>query len=317
MVPGLLLMLPAAGATVLRVLPPTTERLAKLAAFIPYGLIFWLPAVILLGAAAVRSWRHRSSGRTILTVLSALAALGLVATLAWEGPAFVADRRSTDTAPVTVVSLNVARTADPAAVARAAAPADVVVFVEASHEWVSSLPAGFRREFPHLAPAMAEFDGGSVVFSRHPVMSSIEVPSSSFQQWAAIVSTPQIGPLRVVGVHPCNPYCAPGLWLREADQLRAWLATRDTTVPTVVAGDFNAVDDHITMRGLYDDGFRSAADLAGAGFVRTWPANRTLPPMIGIDHVLLDGRLTATGFSTFEVPNTDHLGLMAVISGTR
>ncbi len=104
--------------------------------------------------------------------------------------------------------------------------------------------------------------------------------------------------------------------MKEAADLRDWLAARDRSVDTVVAGDFNAVDDHLTMRALYDDGWRSAANLAGVGFVRTWPANRRIPPMIGIDHVLVDGRLTATAFSTFEVPGTDHLGVRAVIAGT-
>ena len=57
-----------------------------------------------------------------------------------------------------------------------------------------------------------------------------------------------------------------------------WLDERDRSIPTVVAGDFNAVDDHHTMQALYADGFRSAAHLAGAGFVRTWPADRRFPP---------------------------------------
>ena len=105
-------------------------------------------------------------------------------------------------------------------------------------------------------------------------------------------------------------------WLRQAADLRGWLAARDQTIPTVVAGDFNSVDDHSTMRDLYADGFHSAANLAGAGFVRTWPANRRVPPLIGIDHILVDGRLTATAFSTFEVPGTDHLGVQAVVAGT-
>ena len=36
----------------------------------------------------------------------------------------------------------------------------------------------------------------------------------------------------------------------------------------------------------------------------------------GIDHILVDGRLTATEFAAFEVPGTDHLGVQAVIAGT-
>ena len=313
---GVLAALPATVATVLRVLAPTSERLAKLASFIPYGLIFWLPALGMLGVATVRAWRHRSAGRAVLSLLSLLAATGLAATIAWEAPAFIAERRPVTTAPVTVVSLNVAQRAEPAAVARTAAGADVVVFVEAAQSWTVSLPTSFRKEFPYSAPAIRDVSGGSVIFSRYPIASSEPLPKSSFQQWAAIVDTPQLGPLRVVGVHPCNPYCPVGLWVEEADRLRGWLDQRDRSLPTVVAGDFNAVDDHLTMRQLYDDGFRSSANLAGAGFVRTWPANRRLPPMIGIDHVLVDGRLTATAFSTFGVPLTDHLGVRAVIAGT-
>ena len=70
------------------------------------------------------------------------------------------------------------------------------------------------------------------------------------------------------------------------------------------------------MRELYADGWRSAADLAGAGYVRTYPADRRIPPLIGIDHILVNDRLTATSFSTFDVPGTDHRGVRADIAGT-
>lgn len=316
---GLLASVPALVGTALRVLEPGSERLAKAASFIPYGLVFWLPALLLLGAAAIRAWRHRASGRLLLGGLSLACAIGVAATVAWEGPAFVPDGRPATTKPLTVVSLNVAQTADPAAAARAVTGADVVVFAEAHRRWIDSLPHGFRAEFRYLAPA----DGSSgaagadtVVFSRHPIVSAEALPPSNFQQWSAVVRLPQLGPVRVVAVHPCNPYCRPGLWMQDAAQLRAWLAEHRGTMPMIVAGDFNAVDDHRTMQALYDDGFRSAADLVGAGFVRTWPANTRVPPMIGIDHVLVDDRLTASAFETFGVPGTDHLGVRAVIAGT-
>lgn len=310
---------PALVATGLRVLAPGSERLAKLASFIPYGLVFWVPAVALLAAATIRAWRHRASGRMLLSLVSLLSAVGLAVAVAWEGPAFVPDGRSAATAPATVVSLNVAQNADPAATARAVSGADVVVFVEAHRQWVDSLPASFRREFRHLAPADGsgdERDADTVVFSRHPIVSAEALPPSNFQQWSAVVRIPQLGQVRVVAVHPCNPYCRPGLWVQDAAQLRAWLAEHRDAMPMIVAGDFNAVDDHRTMRALYDDGFRSAADLAGAGFVRTWPANNRVPPMIGIDHILVTPGLTASAFDTFEVPGTDHLGVRAVVAGT-
>ena len=56
------------------------------------------------------------------------------------------------------------------------------------------------------------------------------------------------------------------------------------------------------MRDLYTDGWRSAADLAGAGYVRTYPADRRIPPLIGIDHILVNDRLTATAFSPSRCP---------------
>ncbi len=318
MIPGLLAAVPAVVATWLRVLPPSSERLAKLASFIPYGLIFWLPALLLVGITALRALRHRTPGRPVVVPLALLCAAGLVASVAWQAPAFVADRRPAATEPLTVTSLNVAVSADPAAAAQAVTGTDVAVFVEAHADWVASLPQSFRAAYPYRAstdgPARAT-DSDTVVFSKYPIVSSEALPQSNFQQWSAVVRTPQLGSVRVVAVHPCNPYCRPGLWVQDAAQLRAWLADHRDMMPMVVAGDFNAVDDHLTMQDLYADGFRSAADLAGAGFVRTWPADRSFPALIGIDHVLVTPNLTASGFSTFRVRGTDHLGVRAVLAG--
>ncbi|MCW3159209.1 endonuclease/exonuclease/phosphatase family protein [Micropruina sonneratiae] len=314
--PGLLAALPATAATYLRVVPPTTELGAKMAAFIPYGLVFWLPACVLLGIATIRACRHASRGRGVLAALSALVVAGLAATVVWEGPAFVADGPPARTAPLRILSINVASRADTDAVAQVAERADVVVFVEAGSEWAGTLIDGFHKRFPHQVPRPGEPGlGGSMIFSRYPIESAQPLPASSFQQWSAVIDTPQLGRLRVVGVHPCNPFCGVDLWRQEAEQLRGWLDGRDRSIPTVVAGDFNAVDDHLPMRELYEDGFRSAADLAGAGFVRTWPAGRRVPPLIGIDHILLDDTLTATAFTTTAVPGTDHLGVLGTIAG--
>jgi endonuclease/exonuclease/phosphatase (EEP) superfamily protein YafD len=312
---GLLALVPALVATALRVVPPSDDFPALAASFLPYGLVFWVPALVLLGAAAVRARRGSTIARVGLLVLTLICLIGVLATAAWQGPAFVPDRQPATTEPLTVVSLNVAGSAEPSAAAEATARADVVTFVEASPGWVDALPLRFREEFPYAVGAPLRYDSGSVIFSRHPITSSEALPTSSFQQWSAIIETPQLGAVRVVAVHPCNPFCGRGRWAAEHLQLRTWLARRDHT-PTLVVGDFNAVDDHGPMRQLYADGFASAADLAGAGFVRTYPSSGRMPPLIGIDHVLVDDRLTATSFETFAVPGTDHLGVRAMIAGT-
>ena len=314
---GLLALVPALLATVLRVAPPTDDGPALWASFIPYGLAFWLPALLLFGGAAFRARRSGAFARISLLTLTLICLVGLLASVAWQAPDFVPDRRPVTTEPLTISSLNIrAGSADAPAVVEQTAGADVVTFVEAPPDWVDALPLQFREAFPYAVGAPLQSSSGSIIFSRYPITSSEALPASSFQQWSAVVDTPQLGPLRVVAVHPCNPFCGPGLWTAEHTELRHWLSRQDDT-PTAVAGDFNAVDDHAPMRDLYADGWRSAADLAGAGYVRTYPADARFPALIGIDHILLDDRLTATAFTTYAVPGTDHLGVSAVIAGTK
>lgn len=308
-------MVPALAGAALRIVPPTDDFPALLASFIPYALLGWVPAVLLLGAAAVRARRSGNLARVSLVSLTLVSVAGLLASIAWQAPAFVPNPRPVTTHTITIISLNVHQKADPTAVAKQATGADVATFVEASPSWVDTLPLSFREDFPYAVGAPLQSEPGSVIFSRYPITSSEALPTSSFQQWSATVETPQLGPLRVVAVHPCNPFCGRKLWSVEHTQLRAWLIAQDAT-PTVIAGDFNAVDDHGPMRALYGDGYDSAANLVGAGFIRTYPANRRIPPLLGIDHVLVNDRLTATEFDTFQVPYTDHLGVRAVIAGT-
>ena len=57
-----------------------------------------------------------------------------------------------------------------------------------------------------------------------------------------------------------------------------------------------------------------------------WPARAgcppgrptvAFPPLIPIDHVMINAQLTATSVRTFAVDDTDHLGLIATLAGTR
>jgi endonuclease/exonuclease/phosphatase (EEP) superfamily protein YafD len=119
-----------------------------------------------------------------------------------------------------------------------------------------------------------------------------------------------------MAVHPCNPYCGHGLWASEHAAL-ASVAAADLGQPLVLAGDFNAVDDHGPMLDLRRLGLRSATDLVGAGWLPTYPANRAFPPLLPIDHVLLDDQLTATSIRRVRVAGTDHLGLLTAIALAR
>jgi endonuclease/exonuclease/phosphatase (EEP) superfamily protein YafD len=85
----------------------------------------------------------------------------------------------------------------------------------------------------------------------------------------------------------------------------------------VLAGDFNAVSDHGPMQALRRAGLKSATDVAGAGWLPTYPANRPIPPLLPIDHVLINDDLTATSVTSLPVSGSDHRGLFVTLAGTR
>ncbi len=68
----------------------------------------------------------------------------------------------------------------------------------------------------------------------------------------------------------------------------------------------------LPFRRLLADGYRDAAERAGAGLSRAYPSRPWRRPMIGIDHVLLYN-CAATSARTVPVPGSDHRGLATTI----
>jgi len=195
------------------------------------------------------------------------------------------------------------------------ARADVVVLVEATRESLAPLrELGWEQRFPYSAGDPADDQTGTVIYSRYPLSDKTVLPRTSYSQRAATAHVPEIGPVRIIAVHPCNPFCG-GRWTGEHEVIRSAVAA-NMALPLVVAGDFNAVHDHLPLRQLRRAGLHSATAITGAGWLPTYPANAAIPPTIPIDHILLNSRLTATFIATVAVPGTDHLGLVAGIAGT-
>jgi endonuclease/exonuclease/phosphatase family metal-dependent hydrolase len=302
---GLLALFPGIAAAVLYLIPPTDDASAMSASFIPYGMLADLISLVAFGIAFVRARQ-----RLALGLLAGLSALLLILQLGWISPQFVADDRPPTGAQFTLISLNL--TVGRAAVdqlRRQAAAADVVVLVEVTENAYLSVSNALRDRFPYRTPPNADVRSGSMILSRFP-MSEVRSLDGFFPQVSAATTVPGLGAVNVVATHPCNPFCDEGLWssdhqklLERADQLK------DT--PTVIAGDFNATRDHGPIRRLVDHGFTSGTDIVGAGWQPTFPTEGWLPPMIEIDHVLVNPLLTVTSIHTFEVPGADHLGLVA------
>ena len=309
---AVVLILPAAATTVLRVVPPRDDATALLASFIPYGIIGYLLALLVLLVALLRAAR-----RWFLATLSVGVASLTVLHLSWLGPFFLPDDRPASRATFSVLTLNLYNgAADPEQVRDQADRVDLVVLVETTPKILRALAAPpWRERFPYAVGGPEAEQSNTTIYSRFPLSGGIVVGPTSFQQWITTVQAPGVGNVRLVAVHPCSPYCGGDRWAGEHAALRRairpYLADR-----LVVAGDFNAIDDHGPLQDLRADGLRSAADLAGAGWMPTYPANRAYPPLFPIDHVLVNQRLTATEIRTVRVAGTDHLGLVATLAGT-
>lgn len=310
---ALVLLVPAVAATLLRIFPPNDDAGAMLASFVPYGLVTYVVALLLLLVALVRA-RRRAPLVVLTVVVAALTGLHV----SWLAPFFVPDHRPVVGPSFTVLAQNVyLGLADTTRLAQVAQGADVVVLSETTREFLRDLqtPAWDAR-FPYGAGDLSGPPTDTTVFSRFPLIDAQLLPGSTSVQWVMTVDVPGRTPVRLLGAHPCNPYCGGGAFARDHAVLEATVRANQS-LPLVVAGDLNAIDDHAPLLRLRADGMRSATDLVGAGWLPTYPANRPFPPLLPIDHVLVDDQLTATSLRTVRMPGSDHLGLLATIAGTR
>ena len=282
-----------------------------MASFIAYGLIGYALGLGCLGLVLLRA-RRRAGWAVLCSVVVALAMLHA----SWLAPFFVPDQRPVSTPPFTVMSLNLhAGQAASQQVWDQARQADIVILIEVTPVSMRNLESlGWVRRFPHAVGDSQVGVNGTVIYSRFPLGPG-DLINTTFHQRLTTVAVPGIGTVTVMGVHPCNPYCGGNRWSSEHAVLAQIVAARRQG-PLIMAGDFNAVDDHGPIQALRRLGLESATDVAGAGWLPTWPANRAVPPLIPIDHVMINAQLTATSVRTFGVDGTDHLGLITTLAGT-
>jgi endonuclease/exonuclease/phosphatase (EEP) superfamily protein YafD len=312
---GVVALPPALLATYLRVFPPDGNIGQMAASFVAYGLLGYAVSLLCFVIALLRA-RHRGALAVCTLVVAALTALQV----SWQVPLFVPDDRPATTAPITVMTLNLKiGGGDPAQVWEQAQHADIVMLEEfAAFDPTAAAGPAWTARFPYsagYAGAPPAVSADTVIFSRFPLRDTQALPVTNFAQWVSVATVPGLGDVTVMAVHPCSPLCGAGVWTREHDVVQA-VASLHRNGPLLIAGDFNAVDDHLPLRELKRDGLVSATDIVGAGWLPTYPADKSYPPLIPIDHILLSSQLTATSIHRIQVSGTDHRGLVATIAGT-
>jgi endonuclease/exonuclease/phosphatase (EEP) superfamily protein YafD len=311
---GLLGLVVGAASTVARsvgaVPGVAPDTWVMVTAFTDYGALAYALAVLGLVVAALL--RHRP-----LRVAAVLVAVALTTLhLSWILPRYLADDRPVaGPGRVRVLAQNMLfGGADARELVNAARAADVVVLTEITEPAAQALDrAGIAESQGYQAGGLLPAEGaaGTRIYSRFPLLSSRPLdPTGSHEHWVVTVEVPDVGPVTVVAVHPPRPVRGGAGWAAGQEHVRRLVPHERT----IVAGDFNAVDSHPSLRHFRADGFRDSDELVGAGWQPTYPAEGRVPPLIAIDHVLVSADLTATSFGTVRLTGTDHRGVTATVA---
>ena len=185
--------------------------------------------------------------------------------------------------------------------------ADVLAFTEytpvhAGGLYVSPLVSSFPFRIEHPEPSA----GGSALWSRFP-LTEIDGPPALYQSTSALVDV--AGGVELYVVHPPNPLEHLAHWLAELNGLAALYGTRQR--PAIVTGDLNATYWHPPFRQVRAGGWRDAHQLVGRALTASWPDNKGgLPPLLRLDHALVDDSLEVIGVVDVELPGSDHRGFV-------
>lgn len=189
---------------------------------------------------------------------------------------------------------------------------DLVFVQECEYTCDATLREALATDYPHREARVADGSAGSVVLSRFPLKPAAPVPGTMAMPGA--VADVHGHAVRLQLAHPMPPL--PGridLWRRELDALHDFAAEEDST-PLVLAGDFNASQDHAAFRRILDTGLRDAARLTGHDRTPSWPARTTPKFGVQIDHVLLSADLSARTARFLDLPGTDHRALLVDVT---
>lgn len=324
MVLALVLALPGAALTLLRVIPwDIGTPWVQLVAAFPATLALTAAALVCVLPAVLR--RPPTGNVVVAGLVTALLAVQVavvaprILAAGTRGAELAAAREPgrQSGAVLTVMALNVGSTGVDAEALLAEVRnrnVDVLALPELAPPGLEALDgAGLASALPHRVLDVDWAGTGSALFSRFPLERRERVPDSAFYQSRAAADVPgSRTPVSLTAVHVDSP--RPGhtpLWRAELEQL----GTLQDEVPdggaAILLGDFNASADHREFRDLLGTGLTDAAEAAGKGLTPTWPVGSPAPPFVALDHILVTPGVMVAGFDRVLVPGSDHTGIVA------
>ena len=307
-------VLASAVLLILRLVPELHtwhSSVIAVASFIP---LLWIPVLVAcVGLVLVLRARWRLLGAAVL----------VAATTVFAVPLLPAPERS-DTpievgSTLTVLSLNLqyGQADVEQFTSLLTEDVDVLALQEYTPTFEENLAeAGLLEQFPHQAGSADTDASGTMLLSRTPVELAARTEGTAFEN--LIVTTTVDGTTWHLGaIHTAPPQMGADRWSDDAAAVGR-LAEPYLDQNLLLVGDFNAIDQHHTMRELTSDG--AVHDLAARGpgggpqWHPTWPAGSWIPSFARIDHALAsDGVLG--GVTRFEtVTGSDHKALLVEVA---
>lgn len=278
-----------------------TALVATFQALTPIGLVVVLAVAVV--ASLGRAWWLAISSSLVL-----LGILALATPLALPGDEAVP---AIDSEGMTIAAINLLfdnPVVDEVADDLLVRSPDVISFSEFTFEHRRTLGAHpLADRYPHRIEFDEPFGSGMAIWSVHPIVA--RRPNITVARGLDVTIDGPDAPIRVVAVHPPTPVSDFDSW---RDALRTiGERTSDSTIPTVIVGDFNASFWHPSFRELLERGFTDAHIAAGRGWSTSWPTDTPFPSFVRLDHALTDDRLTVTELVDFQPPGSDHRAFVA------
>jgi endonuclease/exonuclease/phosphatase (EEP) superfamily protein YafD len=288
--------------------PYGRQLLAFLASAIPY-----LPLPLAGVAVGLMLWL---GGRLRLIGVGLLVVAIVLGSVPWWRFPTTSTPRPPSTA-LRVLSLNTEfGQANQDQILQLAQSADILAFQENTPEFMVSLDAkGLTADFPYRAGSAEWESYGTMLWSRTP-MTVVALGNTRYM--SLVVRTSVRGTeWTVATVHAVSPKDGTDVWQTDAaaiaDLLRPYVGEH-----LVVVGDFNAIDEHLTMRRIRDVGLQDSMTgwplAAGDGWQLSWPNDPRVPFLIRIDHALHSASVDAWRPSFVTLSGTDHRAMIATFA---
>jgi endonuclease/exonuclease/phosphatase (EEP) superfamily protein YafD len=176
-----------------------------------------------------------------------------------------------------------------------------------------ALTAAVGPDLPHRTVVDGWGSQGSAILSAYPLTAQAPIPAAMGMPGATARIGGRTVQLRLA--HPLPPIPRQvDAWKRELGRVEDFAATHRDGGPVILAGDFNASQDHAAFRSVLDAGrLHDAARLAGAARTPTWPreGQGPLPPYVQIDHVLVSDDFRVRGVRFLDLAGSDHRAVLA------